>query len=172
MKPKTLSIALAAALAAALPAFSQGYGDDRGPEYRYERDRAYDRGYDRRDYGREARVIDSRPVYATATHDECWNPRAGHYEEVRDSKRSIKGTAIGAVAGGVIGNQIDRQNRDEQDDLDRSRCRTVSEGRSDDVQGYEVRYEYRGNQYVTQLDHEPGPRLEIGHDVRDDGRPF
>jgi len=48
---------------------------------------AYAQYYDR-DYSRNsARVIESRPVYeGTLAKDECWNPRAGHYEEVRSGE--------------------------------------------------------------------------------------
>ncbi len=220
MKSKTLRIALTALFTAtAVPAFAEGYGgDDRtpptyapgsGPRYeapryepgydpRYDPQPAYDPPvYDARDYrnrGDVARVIDSRPVYAESLHDECWNPRAGHYEEVRNSKRTgIKGAAIGAVAGGVIGHQVDhgggtavgailgglignqiekRNNEDQQNDLDRSRCRVVSDGMTNDVQAYDVRYEYSGRQYTTRLASDPGRRLRLGEEIRPDGRPY
>src|SRR5687768_13182459 len=120
-------------------------------------------------YGRDtARVIESRPVYeASNTRQECWNPRAGHYEELRaQDKTDIgKGAAIGAVTGGVLGHQVDsgggtaagailggilghqlerRNDRNEQTDLDRSRCRVIGEGGSGAVLGYDVRYEVDG----------------------------
>jgi uncharacterized protein YcfJ len=153
-------------------------------------DRQWSRGRD------VARVIESRPLYNTAnSHEECWNPRAGVYETVRedDDKHNVlnKGTAIGAVAGGVVGHQVDNSNTGTaigallgglignqvdksrntdgpQNDLDRSRCRVTSRG---DVQGYEVKYSYRGNTYTTRMDHNPSTTLRVGEDIRSDGRP-
>src|SRR5258706_2851672 len=110
----------------------------------------YNDGYasprERQEY---ARVIESRPVYeASNRHEECWNPRAGHYEERRETHGSDgKGGAVaGAVVGGVVGHQFDNgsagatiggaliggllgnkiqkdRNEDPQNDLDYSRCR-------------------------------------------------
>lgn len=182
---KTLIMAVASACTALAPAaFAQTY--DR-----------YDR-YDRYDHNRDsARVVASTPVYdAAATREECWNPRAGHYEERRDSSghgntlggtaagaviggvighqfNDRAGTALGAIAGGALGHQIakDRGGNEVQDDLDYSRCRTVSTG-SGNVVAYDVTYDYRGQQYTTRLDHDPGSRLALGRDVRDDGMPF
>jgi uncharacterized protein YcfJ len=159
----------------------------------------YDRDY--RDNRREAaRVIESRPVYATGdTRQECWNPRAGHYEEVRAQEDTNvgKGAAIGAVAGGVLGHQVGsgrgntaatvggavlggilghqvekRGDRDEQADLDRTRCRYITAGNGGDIQGYDVRYEFRGQEYVARMDRDPGARLRPGRDINWDGTPY
>ena len=206
---KKLSIAIASLFTAIAPAAfaqynmgSEGGPDSGGARYdnrydsRYDsrddyRDRAWDRGRD------SARVIESRPIYEAAnTKEECWNPRAGHYEELRNSDKTRvgKGAAIGAVAGGVLGHQLGdnsnantaagailggvlghqlerRNDRDEQNDLDRSRCRVVGQNNGN-IQGYEVRYEYRGQQYVTKMDRDPGNRLRVGEDIRRDGSPL
>ena len=56
--------------------------------------------YDGDRYRDTARVIETRPVYdSVASRQECWNPRAGHYEELRAPERTNvgKGAAIGAV---------------------------------------------------------------------------
>jgi uncharacterized protein YcfJ len=176
---KILAMAVASACTVLAPmAFAQPYNGERD---RYRED--------------TARVISSQPVYAAGEQkEECWNPRAGHYEERRDSHgaNTLGGTAAGAVIGGIIGHQFnDRagtalgaiaggavghevaKNRsgDEQDDLDYSRCRTVSAG-SGDVVGYDVTYEYRGQQYTTRMDHDPGRRVALGREIRDDGTPF
>ena len=152
---------------------------------------------DRRD---SARVIESRPVYeASNARQECWNPRAGHYEEVRAQEKTDigKGAAIGAVTGGVIGHQVGsgsgntaatvggallggllghqverRNDRDDQPDLDRSRCRVVGGGDSGAVLGYDVRYEVDGREYVTRMNSDPGRRLVLGRDVNRDGTPY
>lgn len=177
---KKLAIAIGAALTALAPvAFGQHYS---APEYRH------------RD---TARVIESRPVYEAAfSRQECWNPRAGHYEALRapESTNIGKGAAIGAVTGGVLGHQVDsgggtaagailggilghqierRNDRDDQPDLDRSRCRVVSEGRgSGALLGYDVRYEYDGREYVTRMSNDPGRRLRVGRDINSDGTPL
>ncbi len=144
-----------------------------------------------------ARVIESRPVYEAANRrEECWNPRAGHFEERRDSRGSDgKGGAVaGAVVGGVLGHQFDHgsagatiggaliggllgnqiqkdRNDDPQNDLDYSRCRVVSEG-GRALQGYDVRYVYNGQQYTTRMAQAPGRRLRVGEDIREDGTPI
>jgi uncharacterized protein YcfJ len=176
---KKLAIAIGAAFTALAPvAFGQYYS---APDYRY------------RD---TARVIDSRPVYESSfSRQECWNPRAGHYEALRAPEHTNigKGAAIGAVTGGVLGHQVDsgggtaagailggllghqierRNDRDDQPDLDRSRCRVVSEGGSGALLGYDVRYEYDGREYVTRLANDPGRRLQLGRDINSDGTPF
>lgn len=161
-----------------------------------ERGYYYSRDYRR---GDTARVIESRPVYeSTVAKQECWNPRAGHYEEVReDGKTRVgKGAAIGAIAGGVLGHQLGsgrgndaatvggallggllghqvekRHDSDDQPDLDMSRCRAVA-GTSGNLLGYDVRYEYNGREYVTRMDRDPGRRLRLGDDVNADGTPF
>jgi uncharacterized protein YcfJ len=153
--------------------------------------------YDR--YHDTARVIASSPVYeAQGGREECWNPRARRFEErVNRSGNGAKGAALGALAGGVLGHQFgdssggrDRatgagaiiggllgyqidKNRNENDnatDLDTSRCRVVAAGPKN-LMGYDVRYQYGGNEYVARMDHNPGRRVVIGQDVRDDGTP-
>jgi uncharacterized protein YcfJ len=147
-------------------------------------------------YRDTARVLESRPVYESAnTRQECWNPRAGHYEELRAPEKTDigKGAAIGAVTGGVLGHQVDsgagtaagailggvlghqverHRDRNEQTDLDRSRCRVVGGGEPGAVLGYDVRYEYGGREYVTRMNREPGPNLRLGRDVNPDGTPL
>src|SRR6188472_1037221 len=105
---KKLVFAVASALTLAAPTtFAQSYERD---YYRdnYRADR-YDDRRDRRDDF--ARVIESRPVYDAANaKSECINTRTGAYEEVREENRHRigKGAAIGAVAGGVLGHQVDK----------------------------------------------------------------
>lgn len=197
MKKATAAIAALAAAAGAPWALAEpadtpyygSYHDGRSNPVYVEDDRRL-----RRDGAREfARVIDSRPIYDAANaRTECLNTRTGAFEEVREENkhRVGKGAAIGAVAGGVLGHQIDqgggtaagaivggllghhlerRRDRNDQADLDMNRCRTY--GDSGNVQGYEVRYEYRGQEYVTRMAHEPGRRLRLGEDVNWDGSP-
>ena len=89
----------------------------------------------------------------------------GH--QVGSGRGNDVATAAGAIGGGVIGNRID--NRDEAPSGD-ARCRTVSDSGSD-VVAYDVRYEYRGREFTTRLDHDPGRWLDVGRDIRADGYP-
>ena len=76
-------------------------------------------------YDPYARVIESSPVYTTATREECFNPQTGSYEERHGRTDIGAGAALGALAGGVIGHQIEKE-QDRRDDLDLTRCRMVS----------------------------------------------
>ena len=198
---KVLAIAVASVVGAiASPAFAayDRYGNyyDDSRTYYDSRDQYRDSRDEYR--GDVARVIDSQPVYAASgTKEQCWNPNSGQYEdrtEPRDSNR-IAGTALGAIVGGVIGhqlgsgrgndaatvggallgglagNQIERQRQD-RTDLDLSQCRTVSNDDTNSLQGYDVTYEYQGQQYTTRMASQPGRFLRLGNDVREDGTPF
>ena len=151
---KKIVIAVATALVAVAPAaFAQSYYQ---PSYSSSSDsrdyQASDRDRDPYRDGRyranSARVIESRPLSAAGdAKQECWNPRAGHYEELRSGSSEgsalNKGTALGALVGGVAGHQVgsgrgndaatvggailggilgnrlnQRGNKDEQNDLD------------------------------------------------------
>jgi uncharacterized protein YcfJ len=200
---RILVITAATALAALAPLAHAQYDHDRS----YDRDRGYYqpipdspppapayRGDDER-YGRgewadtHARVIDSQPVYAQGgSHEECWNEESHRYDR-RDRVAgtalgalaggvighqfggSDRGTAAGAIVGGIVGNQVAR-NRDENRPAENDqRCRTVTDN-STDVIGYDVRYEYRGQQFNTRLDHDPGRWLAVGQDIGADGNPI
>lgn len=183
---KRIAIGIACVCAALAPAVhAQAYGDDRLPpetSYVYP-DQPRDNGW--RD--NHARVLETHPVYAEAggTHQECYNDQTGHYEN-----HATAGTIIGGIAGGILGHQIgsgrgntaatiggalaggalgNRLGRGHQED--NTRCRTVSDN-GDSAVAYDVRYQYRGREYTTRLDHDPGRWLALGRDVRDDGYPF
>lgn len=199
---KRLALAIAAMATAAAPAAFAQRDTYRGYDSRDNSYSAYDR-YDSRDYrGERARVLETRPVYEAANQrEECWNPRAGHYEEVRkddNDKRNLAGTVIGGIAGGILGHQIGsgsgntaatvggaalgayagnrvqrNRNDDSQPDLDRSNCRVVADsGSSGNVQAYDVRYRWQGRDYVARMDHDPGRFVEVGRDVNADGTPY
>jgi uncharacterized protein YcfJ len=172
------------------------YGNWYDPAPREYRSVDYDRYHD------TARVIDSTPVYeAAGGKEECWNVRTSRFEERRDadSGNGVKGAAIGALAGGVLGHQlgdssggrdratgagaliggllgyqIDKNRNDDNGnlgDLDTRRCRVVADG-PQQLRGYDVRYSYNGREYVARMDHNPGRRVVIGQDVGQDGTPF
>jgi uncharacterized protein YcfJ len=152
------------------------------------------------DFRDAARVIESRPVYAaTGSSDECWNMRTRRYEPRPDTSNRVGGgAAIGAVAGGVLGHQVgsgsgntaatiggallgglignkvenDRREDRASADFDMNRCRTVSARNGETLQGYDVRYVYRGQEYTARMASDPGRRLLLGRDIRDDGTPY
>jgi uncharacterized protein YcfJ len=212
---KAIALAVAAALAAATPAaFAQYDRPDpsrNGPDTpRYnDRDWRVDEGHDYRKQGNTARdwrnrsndygrVLESRPLYAAGhAREECYNTRSNRYEELRASRESHvgAGTAIGAVAGGVVGHQvgsgrgnsvataagailggllghnIENRGTDDEPDFDRSRCRVLAQNGANAV-GYDVRYEYSGREYVARMDHDPGQYVKLGRDVSTDGTPM
>jgi uncharacterized protein YcfJ len=191
---KKLAIALATIFTVAAPVAHAAY-DANGNYYEPYQPGAYDsRPMSRSERLEYGRVLDSQPVYQSGNRkEECWNPRAGHYEERRDTRDSnVNGTVAGAVIGGVVGHQVDSgaggtiggallgglignqidkgHNSNAQNDLDYSRCRVVGDGGS--VIGYDVRYDYRGREYTARLDHQPPRMLRVGRDIREDGQPF
>lgn len=80
-----------------------------------------------------------------------------------------RATAAGALVGGLIGHDAERQSgyarvryEEVRHPVTREvrRCRTVESTR-EAVIGYDVRYRYQGREFVTRLDHDPGPTLAI-----------
>ena len=152
------------------------------------------------DHRDSVRVIESRPVYAAAgSSDECWNNRTGRYEARPDTGNRVgAGAAVGAVAGGVLGHQVgsgngntaatiggallggiignkvenDRREDRATSDFDMNRCRAATASNSDTLQGYDVRYAYRGQEYTARMASDPRRRLVLGRDIRDDGTPY
>ena len=109
---KTATLAVGAILTALAPAafaqYSSGAGDARNwDEPRSDSRRFEERRYDDGRY--EARRYDDRyyrdsPQYGESyARQECWNPRAGHFEEMRGPRGA-------------------------QDDLDYNRCRALGSG--------------------------------------------
>ncbi len=175
------------------PEADNGYyaGDayDHGPRDngRYGERGRYDEGQWRDERrGRRARVLEVRPVYsARDAHEECWNDSRNQFERLANP-----GTVIGALAGGVIGHQFDsgaataagaivgglignQVHKDRSGDENRGqrRCRVVSEHGARPL-AYDVRYQYRGNDYVERLDHDPGQWLRVGRETQPDGTPL
>jgi uncharacterized protein YcfJ len=191
---KTIALAVTSLFTVVAPAAHAAYdryGNWYDPAPREYRSVDYDRYHD------TARVIASSPVYEAANggREECWSPRNGRFEDRRNSDGSngAKGAALGALAGGVLGHQVDhgggtaagaiiggllgysidknRNDDNSNNDLDLSRCRVVAAGPKT-LRGYDVRYSYGGQEYVSRMDHNPGRRVVIGQDVNPDGTPF
>ncbi|MGE5097448.1 MAG: glycine zipper 2TM domain-containing protein [Betaproteobacteria bacterium] len=153
---RRLALAIATVFAAAAPAAFADHDTYRSYDNRDYSYGAYNNGDTRDSRGERARVLETRPVTeAAGQREECWNPRAGHFEEVRpdnhdNNRRNLAGTVIGGLAGGIIGHQIGsgtgntaatiggaalgayagnrverNRNDDSQPDLDRSKCRVI-----------------------------------------------
>lgn len=73
-------------------------------------------------------------------------------------------TAVGAVVGALAGDNIDNRGRSggyvEEIPREIKRCRTVEDWQSRLV-GYRVTYEYRGQQYTTFMNENPGKSLPV-----------
>jgi hypothetical protein len=113
---------------------------------------AYDRSghyYDPNDYRDTAHVIETRPVYAAVGSQECWNTRNNRYEVLRDGRRF----------------------RQANGDFDVNNCRAIASN-GETMQGYDVRYVYRGNEYTARMQIDPGQTLVLGREIREDGTPY
>ncbi len=167
--------ATALAAAAVLASFSAWAGHRGGPGDAHVR-------YDK------AKVVSVQPitefVRVAAPRRECWTEEA-IYHERHDNSAAY--TLVGGVIGGVVGHQIGR-GRDRQvttaagsvigavigNDLGRKsgyarsypvneqRCEVVDDYYEEEhVVGYRVRYRYRGEEYSTRMDHDPGRFVNV-----------
>ncbi|MEO5830479.1 MAG: glycine zipper 2TM domain-containing protein [Rhodanobacter sp.] len=137
-----------------------------------------------------AKVISVDPVRSTANnprqvcHDETVTQTAPPKDEHR-----IAGTAIGAVVGGLLGNQVgggkgktlatvagavgggyagnrieaSRQHGQVTSSVQR-KCETVNNS-STKIVGYDVRYAYNGVTRTVRMDHDPGDRVQVQEGV-------
>lgn len=80
-------------------------------------------------------------------------------------------TVAGAVIGGAVGNNVDRNNGSGRTyDGTERRCRRVDRGYDEQrIVGYDVEYRYRGEVYMSRLDYDPGDRLRVRVSVTPDG---
>jgi uncharacterized protein YcfJ len=138
-----------------------------------------------------ARVVSVDPVReaATAAQQECHDEVVTRRAPVKD-QHQIAGTAIGAVAGGLLGNQIGggkgrtlatvagavgggyagheiQERRQETNTVSSTvrKCSTVPGKAGDKIVAYDVRYEYNGVTRSIRMDHDPGDRVEVQEGV-------
>ncbi|WP_251978319.1 glycine zipper 2TM domain-containing protein [Salinicola avicenniae] len=138
---------------------------------------AYQAGSDEPDY---ADIISVEPIVETTEtpRQVCEDVTVTHQRPVQDEHK-IAGTAIGAIVGGVVGNQFGGgsgkkimtaagavgggiagnqvQGRMQQGDTyttTEQRCNTVTDSQDNTV-GYAVRYRYEGEVHDARLDDEP-----------------
>ena len=133
-----------------------------------------------------ADVLSAKPITETTKTPKqvCHDVAVQEQAPVKDPNR-IAGTAIGAVAGGVIGHQIGggtgrtlatvagaaaggyagnqvQKNMQEKDTVSRTetRCKTVYESHTKTV-GYDVRYRLGKEESLVRMDHPPGSRIPV-----------
>ena len=133
-----------------------------------------------------AEVLAVKPVTETTKtpRQECHDVVVNEQAPVKDTNR-IAGTAIGAVAGGLLGHQIGggtgrtlatvagaaaggyagnqvQKNMQENDTVSHAeaRCKTVYESHTRTI-GYDVRYRLGKEEGEVRMDHRPGPRIPV-----------
>lgn len=139
---------------------------------------------------RYAKVVSVEPVRQSVNNPKqvCHDEVVSQAEPPKDQHRLV-GTAIGAVAGGLLGNQIgggkgktlatvagavgggyagnrieaSRQQAQVTSSVQR-RCTTVNNP-SSKIVGYDVRYVYNGVTRTTRMDHDPGDRVQVQEGV-------
>jgi len=76
-----------------------------------------------------------------------------------DGRRAA--TVAGAVAGGVVGNQVAADNRPQYTTQRRCRSSTGSSSGQRHVVAYDVEYRYRGEVFTSRLTYDPGDRMRV-----------
>ena len=138
-----------------------------------------------------AKVVSVEPVRKTAdtSRQVCQDEVVNHTAPPKDEHRLV-GTAIGAVAGGLLGNQVgggkgktlatvagavgggyagnrieaNRQHGQVTSNVER-RCHTVKGTGESKIVGYDVRYVYNGVTRSVRMDHDPGDRVQVQQGV-------
>jgi len=136
-----------------------------------------------------ARVHNVQPRYETVTvpRQECSSQWINESQRI-EGRRGYGGAVIGGVAGAVLGNQVGKGHgreaatalgavigaftgdrvanggrggdRYEQVPRQVQTCQTVNELQQR-LTGYQVDYEYRGQQFTALMPQDPGPRIQV-----------
>lgn len=143
-------------------------------------------GYDAISHPRYAQVVAVKEIHQTVKtpREECADVAVQRRAPVNDNNR-IAGTAVGAIAGGLLGSTVGRgtgrdlatvagavgggyagntiqrrmQEQDVQTQMER-RCRTVYDS-SVNIVGYDVSYRLNGKDGNVRMDHKPGERIPV-----------
>jgi uncharacterized protein YcfJ len=137
-----------------------------------------------------AKVVSVDPVRKTVNNPKevCHDETVTHTTPPKD-KHQIAGTAIGAVVGGLVGNQIgggkgktlatvagavgggyagnkieEHHQKAQVSTSVQRKCSTV-DNKSTKLVGYDVRYVYNGVTRTVRMDHDPGDRVEVQEGV-------
>lgn len=140
---------------------------------------------------RYAQVVNVRPVKDTTStpHEVCGDQTVTHREPYRD-QHQIGGAVAGGLIGGLLGHQVgggrgkdlatvagvaggaiaghEIQKHHQENNATYTtvehRCRTVA-SRTSRIVGYDVTYEYDGQQHHARMDHDPGSRVQVSQGV-------
>jgi uncharacterized protein YcfJ len=135
-----------------------------------------------------AQVVSVIPVQTSVTPRQVCHDEVITRSTPPSDQHQIAGTAIGAVAGGLLGNQVGHgkgrtlatvagavgggyvgkeiEASHQQNQVSQSvvqRCQMVAGGNS--VAGYDVTYLYQGVQHTTRMDHDPGNHVVVQQGV-------
>ena len=137
-----------------------------------------------------AKVVSVDPVRTTVNNPKqvCHDETVTHTAPPKDQHR-IAGTAIGAVVGGLLGNQVgggkgktlatvagavgggyagnkieEHNQRAQVSTSVERKCSTVDDS-STKLVGYDVRYVYNGVTRTVRMDHDPGDRVQVQEGV-------
>ena len=148
--------------------------------------------YDNNSNLREAEVISANPVYRTVKvstpQQQCWQeavqvPVKQNTSYTPEIFGSIIGAGVGrlfgsgrgqdvaTVAGAVLGGSIgrDQKNKRQQNNSQvvyEQRCKVVDEYHTEEqLQGYDVTYEYDGSIYTARTANDPGSTLTVSVNV-------
>lgn len=151
--------------------------------------RVYHTGNSFTDYARVTDVQPIyRTVEVSHPQRECWDEEVYRRPTSSHEDKTALGMIVGGALGGALGHNLDhsdtaklagavigsaigydatRNSRERyRNDYGRRdyerRCHTVREYQSERrLDGYRVTYKYRGNQYTTRMDRNPGDRVKV-----------
>lgn len=86
--------------------------------------------------------------------------------QVGGGKGKTLATVAGAVGGGYAGNRIEENRRQAKTTTSvQQHCETVQVAGPDKIVGYDVAYVYNGVTRTVRMDHDPGDRVQVKQDV-------
>lgn len=186
---KALNVGIAAALAVGLSACNRSA--DAGTQGAQAGNEAPPAAVEQQPAGPQyAKVVSVTPVRTTTNtpREVCRDEVVSHTTPPKD-QHNIAGTAIGAVVGGLIGNQVgggngkklatvagavgggyagnrieNSRHKAQTTSTVERRCSTVTSS-SSKIVGYDVQYVYNGVTRTTRMDHDPGDRVQVQEGV-------
>lgn len=141
-----------------------------------------------------AKVVSTTPIYETVNEPStrCWTETVGHETQPYPSVNNTGGAVVGAIAGGLLGSAFGKGSgkvasaavgaatgavigdrwydwRAVSGPRQVERCETTDNFRQI-VTGYDVRYRFHGDEYVTRMPYDPGSfvSLQVSFSVTDD----